>query len=97
MQARALWSTEERVHLRPGHFWVCELGNYDGKGSPIIHTFSRKNEVFTLSDGRKMRGDAGECLLLIRHYFHRVVEDSSGLTFKRWQARSGRVRTGSTN
>ena len=63
VQARELWSTEERRHLRPGHFWACELGDFDGKGSPLIHTFTKKSEYFKMSDGRKMRGDAGECLL----------------------------------
>ena len=33
IQARALWSTEERIHLRPGHFWAAELGDADGKGT----------------------------------------------------------------
>lgn len=91
VQARTLWSTEERVHLRPGHFWACELGDADGKGSPIIHTFTNKNEYFTLSDGNKMRGDEGDCLLLIRRYFDRTVEDTSGLTFKQWQAKKGEL------
>ena len=91
VQARALWSQEERVHLRPGHFWACELGDADGKGSPIIHTFTKKSEYFTLSNGQKMRGDAGECLLLIRRYFHRTVEDPSGLTFKLWAGKKGEL------
>jgi hypothetical protein len=85
IQVRELWSTEERRHLRPGHFWGAELADADGKGSPIIHTFTRKNEYFTLSDGRKMRGDAVECLLLLRRYFHRTPEDLTGLTFRQQQ------------
>ena len=43
VQARELWSTEERVHMRPGHFWACELGDAGDlladasrKGSPIL-------------------------------------------------------------
>ena len=32
-----------------------------------------------------MCGDNGECLLLIRRYFHRTADDSEGLTFKQWQ------------
>ena len=86
---RELWSTEERRHLRPGHFWGAELGDADGKGSPIIRTFTKKNEYFTLSDGRKMRGDTGECLLLLRRYFNRTAEDANGLTFKQEQANKG--------
>jgi hypothetical protein len=43
VQARELWSTEERVHMRPGHFWACELGDAGDlladasrKGSPML-------------------------------------------------------------
>ena len=57
-QARELWSEEERVHLRPGHFWVCELGNANGKGSPILHEYTKKNEYFELSDGKKVHAGA---------------------------------------
>ena len=91
VQARELWSTEERVHLRPGHFWACELGNTDGEGSPIMHTFTKKSEVFEASDGQKYRGDAGDCLLFIKHYYYRTAEDPTGLTFMRWQAKKGEV------
>lgn len=91
IQARELALIEERRHLRPGHFWAAELGDADGTGSPIIHTFTRKNEIFELSDGRKMRGDAGECLLLLRRYFHRTVDDLDGLTFKLWQGKKGEL------
>ena len=62
---------------------------FDGKGSPIVHTFTGKNEYFTLGDGSKVRGDAGECLLLLRRYFHRTPEDLEGLTFKQWQGKKG--------
>lgn len=91
IQARELWSTEERRHLRPGHFWGAELGDADGNGSPVIHTFTKKSEFFELSDGRKMRGDAGECLLLLRRYFHWTLEDLSGLTFKQFKPKKGEV------
>ena len=84
IQSRELWSTEERRHLRLGHFWGAELGDADG-------TFTRKNESFTLSDGRKMRGDAGDCLLLLHRYFHRTPEDLVGLTFRQWQAAKGEI------
>ena len=38
-----------------------------------------------------MRGDQGDYLLLIRRYYHRTAEDTSGLTFKRWQEKKGDV------
>mmetsp|Transcript_25167 Transcript_25167/g.54373 ORF Transcript_25167/g.54373 Transcript_25167/m.54373 type:complete len:141 (-) Transcript_25167:577-999(-) len=43
MQARELWSMEERVHMRPGYLWACELGDAGDlladasrKDSPIL-------------------------------------------------------------
>ena len=66
-----------RFCRRPGG-GTWRAGNADSKGSPIIHTFTKKNESFTLSDGRKMVGDAGECLLLLWRYFHRTPEDLFG-------------------
>lgn len=85
VQARELWSSEECIHLRPGHFWACELGDADGNGSPILHTYTKKNEYHTLSNGAKHRGDTGDCLLLLRCYYNRVADDPNGLTFVRWQ------------
>ena len=38
-----------------------------------------------------MRGDAGECLLLLRRYYHRTADDAQGLTFKRWEANKGEI------
>lgn len=94
VQARALWSTEERIHLRPGHFWACELGDADGNGSPILHQYTGKNEWFELKiKGAvvgKYRGDDGECLLLLRCYYNRVADDPTGLTFVR-EARDNEV------
>ena len=91
IQARVIASTEDRRHLRPGHFWSAELGDADGKGSPILHTFTKKNEYFELSDGNKIRGDPGECVLLLQRYFRRTVEDTEGLTFKQELATKGEV------
>lgn len=42
VQARELWSAEEQVHMRPGHFWACQLGDASlldpsqPPGSPIL-------------------------------------------------------------
>lgn len=76
---------------RPQHFWACELGDADGKGSPILHEYTKKSEYFTLKNGDKVRGDAGDCLLLLRRYYHRAVEDTNGLTFKRWEEKKGEI------
>ena len=77
-QAREFWSKDEKKHLRPGHFWACQLDDADGKGSPILHEFKKKNEYFELSNGEKVRGDPGECLLLLRCYYHRTAKDAQG-------------------
>ena len=49
---------------RPQHFWACELGDADGKGSPILHEYAKKSAYFTLKNGDKVRGNTGDCLLL---------------------------------
>ena len=43
VQARVLWGVEEQVHMRPGHFWACELGDAGSllrkdslRGSPVL-------------------------------------------------------------
>jgi len=43
VQARVLWAEEELVHMRPGHFWACQLGDAglllgdaSRRGSPIL-------------------------------------------------------------
>lgn len=92
VQARELWSTEELAHMRPGHFWACELGDADGNGSPILE-FARQmhwppregdagwNESYRNIERR--RYDKGDCAILLRCYFHRTPDDPQGLTFVR--------------
>jgi hypothetical protein len=84
VQARELWSKEERVHLRPGHFWACEFGDADGKGSPILAGPFKERTTF---EGQ--RYDAEECAILLRRYYHRTPDDPDGLTFVRWEAEKG--------
>ena len=56
-----------------------------------MHTYTNKSEYFTLKNGDKVRGGAGDCLLLLRRYYHRAVEDPNGLTFKRWEEKQGDI------
>ena len=37
----------------------------------------------------RQRYDPGECVLLIRCYYHRTADDREGLTFVRWQSKPG--------
>ena len=81
MQARTLWSTEEETHLRPGHFWLFELGDA-GNGTPIIKSFD-KRETF-----EGIRFDAGESAIVVKRWLNRTADDAAGLTFVEWQEAS---------
>lgn len=83
VQATELWSTEERVHMRPGHHWVAELGDAGG-GSPVLKGPFTQRETY---EGQ--RYDPGEYALLLRRYYHRTADDRLGLTFKRWEGKKG--------
>ena len=43
VQARELWSEEERVHLRPGHFWLALLRREFGRRERAISILQRKH------------------------------------------------------
>ncbi|KAJ1635119.1 hypothetical protein T492DRAFT_969221 [Pavlovales sp. CCMP2436] len=89
VQVRELWSDEERVHLHPGHFWVFELGDADGKGSPIRH---RDGSPITFEKRTQFEGsrfEKGDFAILIRRYLDRTADDAQGLTFVPWQESAG--------
>jgi len=100
VQARELWSTEELIYMRPGHFWALELGDADGLGSPVLAgPFDKqiwwppKENEPGWSDAYKgierQRYDAGDVVLLVRCYYHRVADDPEGLTFVREPVKKG--------
>ena len=64
----------------PAHLWLHTPAN----SSPLT-------EMVAPHMVWQMRGDAGECLLLLRCYFDRTPEDFDGLTFKQWQAKKGEL------
>ena len=41
VQARAQWSTEEDVHMRPGNHWLCEFGDEGDYRVTIFYTGDR--------------------------------------------------------
>ena len=99
VQARELWSEEERTHLRPGHFWLALLGDAGG-GSPIIagpfaeRTYWPPKEGESGWDDRykgieRQRYDVGECAVLLSYYYNRVPDDPEGLTFVGEAAKPG--------
>jgi hypothetical protein len=102
VQARELWSDEERAHLRPGHHWVCELGDAYGLGSPIFAGPFKKQVYWPPQKDQegwrlefegiaRQRYDAGDCAICLRRYYHRVADDAEGLTFVRWEAQGGEM------
>jgi len=75
-EARNLWSIDEKVHLRPGHFWIAELAE-GGKeeGSPIA-------EVFTANGTREgIAFSRGDEAMKIKRWLSRDPLDPNGLTF----------------
>jgi len=82
VQTRAMWSTDEQVHLRPGHHWLFEFGD-GGKGSSCEKLFSLPQ----LRSGVVYKGTRfynGNRALRLKRWLHRVDEDASGLTFEEW-------------
>ena len=86
--------------MRPGHFWACELGDADGKGSPVLAGPFAQQQWWPPAEGEaswkreyagitRRRYDEGECALLLRCYFHRTADDREGLTFLRWPGKAG--------
>ena len=50
VQARELWSTEEEVHYRPGHHWLCELGD------AVTARAAKRSSSWDLEGGKITRG-----------------------------------------
>jgi len=82
VQTREMWSTDEQIHLRPGHHWLFEFSD-GGEGSTCEKLFSlpqlRRGMVY-----KGTRFYNGDHALRVKRWLHRVVEDASGLTFEEW-------------
>ena len=85
VQARELWSTEEEVHFRPGHHWLCELGDA-GDGTSCEKKFELGPRQW--EDYKGTRFYNGDQALVIKRWLNRVDEDASGLTFEEWDPAS---------
>jgi hypothetical protein len=81
VQARAQWSTEEEVHMRPGHHWLCEFGDA-GNGTSCEKQFNLSHR--TWEDYRGTRFYKQDRALVIKRWLNREEEDTSGLTFEEW-------------
>lgn len=87
VQVRELWSTAEERHYRPGHGWLCELGDA-GDGSCVERTFKLGRASSSRASWEVYKGVRfydGEKALTVKRWLHRVDEDASGLTFGPWE------------
>jgi len=80
VQTRAMWSTNEQVHLRPGHHWFFKFSD-GGEGSSCEKFFSlpqlRSGVVY-----KGTRFSNGDRALRVKRWLHRLDEDASGLTIE---------------
>ena len=63
VQADTLWSESERKHLRPGHGWLCELGDAGGDKGCFEEMFKLPERSWKQYEG--MRFYDGEAALVI--------------------------------
>ncbi len=87
VQARAVWSTEEEAHLRPGHFWICKFGTVPGSMSCAEKKFELQTRKWEEYKGTRYYD--GDKALVVELWLHRVADDLSGLTFQEWDPSAG--------
>ena len=87
-QVRELWSTDEMVHYRPGHFWVFEYGDA-GDGSSFEKEFSHLARR-SWEEYKGIRFYHGEVAIVVKRWLHRLSGDQSGLDFIDWDS-TGRL------
>mmetsp|Transcript_57590 Transcript_57590/g.158172 ORF Transcript_57590/g.158172 Transcript_57590/m.158172 type:complete len:263 (-) Transcript_57590:25-813(-) len=78
IQADELWSESERKHLRPGHGWICELGDAGGDKGCFEKTFKLAARSWQVHEGARFYD--GESALKVHRWFHRTDDDASGWT-----------------
>ena len=69
VQARDLWSTEEVVHMRPGHRWLCEFWDA-GDGTSCEKDFNLSHR--TWEDYRGTRFYKQDRALVIKRWLNTV-------------------------
>ena len=87
VQAHEVWSTEEEVHLRPGHFWICKFGTVPGSMSCVEKKFELQTRKWEEYKGTRYYD--GDKALVVELWLHRVADDLSGLTFQEWDPSAG--------
>jgi hypothetical protein len=83
-QVRELWSTDELVHYRPGHYWIFEFGDA-GDGTSFEKEFSLPRRSWV--DYKGTRFYDGQVALVVKKWCHRILGDRSGLDFIDWDSK----------
>ena len=83
-QVRELWSSDEEVHYRPGHYWIFEFGNA-GDGTSFEKEFSMPRRSW--QDYKGTRFYDGQVALVVKKWCHRLSGDRSGLDFIDWDSK----------
>jgi hypothetical protein len=92
IQVREVWSTEEEDNMRPGHFWIFKLGTVSGSMSCVEKKFELQGIKCKWSQWEEYkvtRYSHGDNALVVELWLHRVVDDTSGLTFQKWDPSAG--------
>ena len=87
VQAVEVWSTEEEVHLSPGHFWICNFGTVPGSMSCVEKKFELQTRKWEEYKGTRYYD--GDKTLVVELWLNRVADDLSGLTFQEWDPSAG--------
>ncbi len=68
--------------MRPGNFWMLKFGKVPGSIRRVEKEF--KLDTRKYAEYKGVRFGNGDYTLVVDVWFHRVHEDTSGLTFEEW-------------
>ena len=72
-----------------GHFWICKLGTFPGSMTCIGRKFEFQDRKCKWEEYKDTRYSDGDSTLVVELWLHRVVHDTSGLTFQEWDPSVG--------
>jgi hypothetical protein len=77
IQAREVWSTEEEVNMRPGHFWICQFETVPGSMTCVERKFELQGRKCKSEEYKGTRYSDGDSALVVELWLHRVADDLS--------------------
>ncbi len=78
IQSREVWSSEEETNMRPGHFWICNLGTFPGSMTCVERKFELQGRKCKWEEYKVTRYSDGDSALVVELWLHRVADDLSG-------------------